>query len=59
MDLHETIGLMFENMFIHYEITDVDHIPISVDMDIHLLPELSSDTNDCRPMLKWDRLNYH
>ena len=39
-DFHESI----ENMFIHYEITDVDHIPISVDMDIQLLPELSSDT---------------
>ena len=51
-DFHETI----KNMFIHYEITDVDHIPISVDMDIQLLPELSSDTNDCRPRLKWDRL---
>ena len=42
-------------MFIHYEITDVDHIPISVDMDIQLLLELSSETNDCRPRLKWDR----
>ena len=52
-DFHESI----ENMFIHYEITDVDHIPISVDMDIQLLPELSSDTTQMTAALGWNGID--
>ena len=40
-----------------YEISDTDHIPISMCINLHLVPVLSEVTKNCYPKLKWDALS--
>ena len=44
------------NVEIAYDITDNDHIPMCMDLDILAAPLLSEETNSCNSKLNWDRL---
>ena len=52
-DFHDVIN----DLSILYEISDADHIPISMCINLHLVPVLSEVTNNCYPKLKWDALS--
>lgn len=52
-DFHNTIS----DITIHYEITDVDHVPVSVNINYEQAPRLSNDTNSCTAKMRWDALS--
>ena len=43
-------------MNICYEVTDDDHIPLNITIDVENAPELTSDTNDVSARLHWQNL---
>ena len=42
------------NVFIHYNMCDDDHIPVSFDVRVDLLPTFSENINDITARIKWD-----
>ena len=44
------------NVKIAYDVTDTDHIPMCMDLDILATPLLSDETNSCSNKLNWDSL---
>ena len=41
---------------IGYDITDTDHVPMLMKLDIHATPSLTEETNSCNAKVKWDSL---
>ena len=51
-DFHNSIN----NISILYNSTDEDHIPLSMHINVSVLPKLMSDTNESRSKITWDRV---
>ena len=47
------------NITIQYDISDEDHIPFTVALDVEKIPALSNVNNDCMSRLVWDKLSSH
>ena len=54
-DCHNAI----ERVYVNYDITDDDHIPVSLSMKVHHLPKFSNKVNDIKSNIKWDCLSDH
>ena len=50
LDCHNSV----ENISVHYDITDEDHIPVSLSIQVDRLPKLSKVDNDFSGKVKWD-----
>lgn len=51
----EDFNQSVNHMSIGYDITDDDHIPFFVSMDIENIPLVTDSTNDYTPRLKWEK----
>ena len=49
-DCHKSI----ENILVQYDMTDEDHIPVSISLEVDNLPKLSSLSNDIGGRINWD-----
>ena len=47
----------FQNVSIEYDITDVDHIPVVMDISLDDIPETSDSNHVSYRRLSWDKLN--
>ena len=45
------------NISICYDLTDEDHIPFTMLLDLDKVPELATETNCCSPRLHWENLS--
>ena len=52
-DFHQTIN----NILVHYDMSDEDHIPVSFNIHVDLLPSLSQEINDLTSKVKWDSVS--
>ena len=46
-----------KNIFVNYDMTDEDHIPVTFSMSVDCLPKLSSNVNKVSSKIKWDGLS--
>ena len=52
-DFHSCIN----NMDVLYSITDEDHIPLTINLNVSTLPKMTYDNNDYCSNISWDRVN--
>ena len=52
-DFHQTIN----NILVHYDMSDEDHIPVSFNIHVDLLPSVSQEINDLTSKVKWDSVS--
>ena len=45
------------NIVIHYDMCDDDHLPVSLDVRVDLLPTFSNDSNNIAARIKWDNIS--
>ena len=48
---------VIESMSISYDITDVDHIPLSLSLSVGSIPKITAQSSDCTPRAHWDSLS--
>ena len=49
-DFHQSMN----EVVVHYDMSDDDHIPMSFKIHVDLLPKLSEEVNDINTNIKWD-----
>lgn len=52
-DFHSIIN----DMSVHYDVTDEDHIPFSLSLSVDNIPIISAQRNDCSPKVHFDTLS--
>ena len=54
-DFHNSI----DNISVLYDMSDEDHIPICMDINVSALPSLTYENNDCTANISWDKIKDH
>ena len=52
-DFHQSIS----KIFVHYDMSDDDHIPVSFIVHVDLLPTFSEEINEITTKIKWDSIS--